>query len=122
MSPRERVVVSQEDDGSWRWRYVGTDTDGKPVQLPGNDPEDSCEEAVAAARVAYPGLPVQVDAPPNERGPAAEARPRGLRPALLVLLLGGVSAARHRWGGAAAAAVLAGLLAARGARRRRHRR
>jgi ubiquinol-cytochrome c reductase cytochrome b subunit len=59
--PLPRVEVWQEDDEAWRWRYLdAVEEDGEPLELPANEPEPSQEEAVSAARLAYPGVPVEV--------------------------------------------------------------
>jgi hypothetical protein len=56
-----RVDVWQQDDGEWRWRYVGVAREeGEPLELMSNEPEPSEDEAVSAARTAYPGVPVEV--------------------------------------------------------------
>ena len=58
-----RIEVWQQDDGAWRWRYLGAvEEDGEPLELPANEAESSQEEAVSAARVAYPDVPLQVRA------------------------------------------------------------
>jgi hypothetical protein len=55
------IEVWQQDDGSWRWRYVGTvEEDGEPLELVSNEPESSEDEAVEAAQLAYPDVPMQV--------------------------------------------------------------
>jgi len=56
-----RVKVWQQDDGRWRWKYVGVaDVDGEPLELLANEPEPSQEEAVSSAQLAYPDVPVEV--------------------------------------------------------------
>jgi hypothetical protein len=56
-----RAEVWQQRDGAWRWRYVDVvEEDGEPLRLLSNEPESSEEEAVSAARLAYPGIPVHV--------------------------------------------------------------
>jgi ubiquinol-cytochrome c reductase cytochrome b subunit len=56
-----RVEVWQQRDGEWRWRYVGVvEEDGEPLRLLSNEPESSEDEAVSAAQLAYPGVPVHV--------------------------------------------------------------
>lgn len=59
-SERERVEVWRDSDRAWRWRYVGAGNDEERVELPSNEKESSCDEAVAAAQVAYPELTVYV--------------------------------------------------------------
>jgi len=55
------VEVWQQDDGRWRWKYVGVaDVDGEPLELLANEPEPSQEEAVSSAQLAYPDVPVEV--------------------------------------------------------------
>ena len=68
-----RVDVWQQDDGRWRWRYVGVaEVEGEPLQLLSNEPEPSQEEAVSSAELAYPGVPVEVHrrpVPPVQEDP-----------------------------------------------------
>ena len=68
-----RLDVWQQDDGRWRWRYVGVaEVEGEPLQLLSNEPEPSEEEAVSSAELAYPGVPVEVQrrpVPPVQEDP-----------------------------------------------------
>lgn len=56
--PRRWLEVWEEPVGSWRWRYV-LDGDEQHLELASNNPEPSYDDAVAAARLAYPDVPVQ---------------------------------------------------------------
>lgn len=61
---RAHVEVWQQGDGSWRWRYVAGDGEER-IELPSNEPDSSCDEAVQKASIAYPGVPVEVRDPPH---------------------------------------------------------
>jgi hypothetical protein len=68
-----RVDVWQQDDGRWRWRYVGVaEVEGEQLELVSNEPESSQDEAVSAARTAYPDVPVEIrrrHSPPEPEHP-----------------------------------------------------
>jgi ubiquinol-cytochrome c reductase cytochrome b subunit len=82
--PLPRVEVWQEDDEAWRWRYLdAVEEDGEPLELPANEPEPSQEEAVSAARLAYPGVPV-VLLTEDEAEPETDRRTRHRRWQLIV--------------------------------------
>jgi ubiquinol-cytochrome c reductase cytochrome b subunit len=61
-----RVELWERPDGTWRWRYVEP---ASRVRLTSNRAFASRDEAVDAARTAYPGIPIH--------GVAADARERG---------------------------------------------
>lgn len=113
---RQWTEVWQEDDGSWRWRFVAEPgDDGEPVELPANEPEASREAAEQAARTAYPELEIRVL---SEAEAAGEPDPgRHLREAVIGAVLAGVLvlARPRRW--TAGTAIVTGLAAARQYRR-----
>jgi hypothetical protein len=94
-----RVDVWQQDDGSWRWRYVGVaEVDGEPLELLSNEPESSQEEAVSAAQLAYPDVPVEVHRRP--RPPVPEDPERWIwtgTTVALSLALAAVAVRYRRW-------------------------
>ena len=102
--PLPRVEVWQEDEGAWRWRYLGAgEEDGEPLVLPANEPESSQDDAVSAARLAYPGVPVEVLAEDSAPEPSAsrEARQRRWRLVVGLLLTAAIALRlllRHRAG------------------------
>lgn len=100
-----RVEVWEEAPGAWRWRYVvgepGSD-DGEGLELASTIPEPSRDAAVAAAELAYPGLPVRV-----QTGALTRAR------------LAATPRSRLWWAWPAATAAVAVSLAAVAARYRR---
>jgi ubiquinol-cytochrome c reductase cytochrome b subunit len=53
------VEVWEEEDGLWRWRY----RDDEGVDLLSNESHLTRDEAIHAASVAYPGVPVRVKPP-----------------------------------------------------------
>ena len=57
--PPERVEVWEQAPGQWRWRFV-EDGGEAPLALASNTTEPSEAAALAAARLAYPGVPVEV--------------------------------------------------------------
>lgn len=112
MSPQElpqpRVEVWQEATGSWRWRYV-VGTGSEQLELPSNNPDESYDAAVAAAHVAYPGVPVQPL--PPERVPVEQQVSRRLLwtalTATVSLALMALALRARRWGMALIAPVIA---------------
>jgi hypothetical protein len=91
--------VWQQDDGEWRWRYVGVvEEEGEPLELVSNEPEPSEEEAVSAARIAYPETPVEVRRRPV---PPVQEDPRQLAwtgaTVALSLALAAVAIRYRRW-------------------------
>ncbi len=56
MTGRGRVDVWREGDGLWRWRY----RDDEGVDLLSNESHLEPDQAIHAASVAYPGVPVEV--------------------------------------------------------------
>jgi hypothetical protein len=63
-SRAERIEVWAEFGGLWRWRYRATDDH---TEIASNRSFDSLREAIEAARLAYPGVPI--DAPPRPDEP-----------------------------------------------------
>jgi hypothetical protein len=102
-----RVEVWRQRDGGWRWRYVGAaEEEGEPLRLLSNEPESSEEQAVSAARLAYPGVPVHVTGTaPDEDAEQTAALDEGTDP--------------HRWAWRSATVALALALAATAVRYRR---
>jgi hypothetical protein len=100
MSEREgrHVVVYQQDDGMWRWRWSSGGDD--PATLTSSHASNSQGEAQDAARTAYPDTPIVVEEPKPSPARRARARARrllwrGLTTSLLCLWV--VSRARgHR--------------------------
>ncbi|SFE83380.1 hypothetical protein [Blastococcus tunisiensis] len=84
----EHVEVWRQPDGGWRWRFVA-DEGGELLELLSNSAEATCEEAVEAARTAYPDLTVVVDRPSDETADGTAGRSHLVRWAgtALVLLL-----------------------------------
>jgi hypothetical protein len=110
---RTRVEVWQQPDGAWRWRYVTQDGEDR-VELPSNEPDSSCDEAVHKASVAYPGVPIEVREPPRGdpeegHGPSGARRrlPGFVVPALVAVGAVLLAVRRPRWwtAGPAAAAL-----------------
>jgi hypothetical protein len=104
-----RVDVWQQDDGKWRWKYVGVaEVDGEQLELLANEPETSEEEAVSSAELAYPGVPVEVRRRPV---PPVKEDPKQLlwtgATLALTLALAGVALRYRRWWVAPLAPVLA---------------
>ncbi|HEY3529689.1 MAG TPA: hypothetical protein VGK78_11100 [Nocardioides sp.] len=60
-SERGRVVVTQQPDGWWRWRYEPASPDGDV--LVSNEAHPERGEAVESARKAYPSLYPNVESP-----------------------------------------------------------
>jgi hypothetical protein len=102
-----RVEVWQQRDGEWRWRYVGVaEEEGEPLLLLSNEPESSEEEAISAARLAYPGVPVHVTSgAPDEEAAQSAAQDEVIDP--------------HRWAWRSATMAVALALAAVAVRYRR---
>jgi ubiquinol-cytochrome c reductase cytochrome b subunit len=94
--PLPLVEVWQEGDGAWRWRYLGAEEeDGAPLVLPANEPESSQDDAVSAARVAYPDVPLQVRPRDEAAEPGTDQEARHRRWRLLAgLVLAAVVAVR----------------------------
>lgn len=57
--PTVRVEVWEQAPGAWRWRFV-EEAGEESLELAGNTAEPSEDAAVAAAELAYPGVPVRV--------------------------------------------------------------
>lgn len=57
--PEVRVEVWEQAPGAWRWRFVD-DAGEVSLELSSNTTEHSQDAAVAAARLAYPDVPVEV--------------------------------------------------------------
>jgi ubiquinol-cytochrome c reductase cytochrome b subunit len=64
MTRTERIEVWAEFGGVWRWRYRATDDH---TEIASNRSFDTLQEAIEAARLAYPGVPIE--APPRPQGP-----------------------------------------------------
>jgi ubiquinol-cytochrome c reductase cytochrome b subunit len=72
---RDQVIdLWRNPDDTWRWRWRGPE-----AMLTSNEAYLSRDEAVAAARVAYPGVPVQQDKPPEGAVLPAPRHKPGLR-------------------------------------------
>lgn len=131
MTPAERpgsehVELWQDPGGLWRWAYVsGHPEDGEGLELPASEPVLTRDDALAAARLAYPGLPV-TDPPgdrhpaPGERSPDLHARDLRSRRWPWVLATVGLTGAlaalavrSRRWGVVAIAPVVAAGVVAR---------
>lgn len=125
-SGAERIELWRDSGGLWRWAYVsGHPDDGDGLALPANEPALTREDALAAARLAYPGLPVTD--PPDIREPArGEQAPDRLALDLrssrwpwvlaavgLTGVLAGVALRYRRWGAVAIAPVVAAGVVAR---------
>lgn len=50
--PVDKIVVWQQDDGLWRWRWFPAEADGEPLLV--SYGFESAEEAEESARSAYP--------------------------------------------------------------------
>jgi hypothetical protein len=61
----ERIEVWPEFGGVWRWRYRATDDH---TEIASNRAFDTLEDAVAAARLAYPEVPIEAPPKPGEPG------------------------------------------------------
>jgi hypothetical protein len=117
----ERIELWQDPGGMWRWAWVsGRPEDGDGLELPASEPVPTREEALAAARLAYPGLPVTD--PPAGRHPAPDERSPDLRsrrwPWVLATVgltgaLAGLGVRSRRWGVVAIAPVVAAGVVAR---------
>jgi quinol---cytochrome-c reductase cytochrome b subunit len=66
MRSAERIEVWPEFGGVWRWRYRATDDH---TEIASNRSFDSLRDAVEAARLAYPGVPVEAPPRPDEPDP-----------------------------------------------------
>lgn len=60
MTTGGRVVV-QRSSGVWRWRYEELDGVAEPVVLPAAEGYPTQDQAAAAARTAYPDVPLEVE-------------------------------------------------------------
>jgi hypothetical protein len=78
----EAIELWTDGTGGWRWQYMNP---GVGVVLPSNRGYETRERALAAIRLAYPGVPVL------ERDPNAGHRsPRGMGPGVAVLSVAAV--------------------------------
>jgi ubiquinol-cytochrome c reductase cytochrome b subunit len=59
----ELIEVWPEFGGVWRWRYRATDDH---TEIASNRAFDTLEEAVSAARLAYPGVTIESPPRPDE--------------------------------------------------------
>jgi hypothetical protein len=59
----ERIEVWPEFGGVWRWRYRATDDH---TEIASNRAFDTLEEAIFAARLAYPNVPIEAPPRPDE--------------------------------------------------------
>jgi hypothetical protein len=62
-SRAERIEVWPEFGGVWRWRYRATDDH---TEIASNRSFDTLRDAVEAARLAYPGVPIEAPPRPEE--------------------------------------------------------
>lgn len=106
-----RIEVWREPNGEWRWRYLGVEKeDGELLELPANEAEPEQEGAIEAAKLAYPGVPIEV-LHRHEHVPVAVADPT--RPvwtgmaAGLALALAAAALWHRRWWTALAAPIVA---------------
>ncbi len=74
-----RLEVWRQNKSAWSWRYVTLLETGEVLELPANEPESSREEAVHAARLAYPGVTLEVLDEAAAPGPTARAERRRTR-------------------------------------------
>lgn len=97
--PADKIVVWQQDDGLWRWRWFPAHGGGEEAEpLLASHGFESAEEAEESARSAYPQTTrVVVQHPP--RSVVAEAGSttlRGCGAVLAAVVLAGLVAARRR--------------------------
>jgi hypothetical protein len=59
----ERIEVWPEFGGVWRWRYRATDDH---TEIASNRAFDTLEEAISAAGLAYPNVPIEAPPRPDE--------------------------------------------------------
>jgi hypothetical protein len=62
-SSAERIEVWTEFGGLWRWRYRATDNH---TEIASNRSFDTLRDAIEAARLAYPGVPIEAPPRPEE--------------------------------------------------------
>jgi hypothetical protein len=62
-SRAERIEVWAEFGGLWRWRYRATDDH---TEIASNRSFDTLRDAIDAARLAYPGVPIEAPPRPDE--------------------------------------------------------
>ena len=67
------IELRREHDGLWRWRYRANDNH---LELKSNQSYVAKDDAEAAARTAYPGVPIRELA---DGATGASARERGMR-------------------------------------------
>jgi hypothetical protein len=65
-SRAERIEVWPEFGGLWRWRYRATDDH---TEIASNRSFDTLQNAVAAARLAYPDVPIEAPPRPDQPDP-----------------------------------------------------
>jgi hypothetical protein len=103
---REGIQVWRRRDGGWRWRYVHVDGDGERLELPASEDAATEDDAVAAARLAYPGLPLErltgEDRPAEDAVDPTPALPEhpllwGAASGTVTLLLAAVAIRWRRW-------------------------
>jgi hypothetical protein len=59
----ERIEVWPEFGGVWRWRYRATDDH---TEIASNRAFDTLDEAISAASLAYPNVPIEAPPRPDE--------------------------------------------------------
>ena len=87
-----RVVVTQQPDGWWRWRFEAASSNAGPLVSGEAYPES--DEALDSARQAYPGLFPLVEAPHTSRHRLRHL----IRRAATAAVVGGVVIAAARSG------------------------
>ena len=92
-----RVVVVQQPDGWWRWRFE-PQADGEPLVSGEAYPDE--QEALASAGQAYPELRTDVDEEPEHThcGPGVLLRRYATAAAVLVIVVLAARAANRRAG------------------------
>ena len=95
---QDRVVVYQQPDGWWRWRFEPGSSDGAPLVSGEAYPER--DEAAASAEQAYPELRTDVDEEPEHThcGPGVLLRRYATAAAVLVIVVLAARAANRRAG------------------------
>jgi hypothetical protein len=83
---RDRIEVWQQRPGLWRWMFVAG---GDHTEILSNETYRSLDQALGAATVAYPGVPVA----------GYERRPTRVWPWILVGIAGAVVVGGLVWAG-----------------------
>jgi hypothetical protein len=97
--PADKIVVWQQDDGLWRWRWFPAHGGGEEAEpLLASHGFESAEEAEESARSAYPQTTrVVIQHPPHSVvAEAGRTTLRGCGAVLATMVLAGLVAARRR--------------------------